>query len=283
MKINLYYILLIIVLILFIIIYEYHSTLDQIGAGKSTRHLGSERRFISHETLKDINEVPDDDDDLNLNSNDDNDNIENNDKDINNKYIRTENNFKKLKIAVAITVTKDGDYLDGAAVLQHSFRLTKSRHDVDYVAIVHKDVKTTRDALASLGFIIHEYEQPIFSSEIQGKHLRETIDKSGCCGALELLKLRAYQLIQYDKVLLMDMDAIIVKNIDFLFEDVSKGKTLLYTQDIAMDNPGSLKPPVQGGFLLMTPSLKVYEEIVDIFRVGDFRPGTGWGGMKIGW
>ncbi len=192
-------------------------------------------------------------------------------------------NTRKMKIAIAITVTRDGPYLDGAAILQHSMVMTKSRHDIEFVAIVHKEVQTTRPALKALGFKIIEYLPPILSSDIRGRHLRESIDGSGCCGALELLKIRAYQLVQYDRVLVMDMDAIFLKNIDHLFESVSIGKHLLYTEDEAMDNPGSKAAPVQGGFLLMTPSHKVYNELVEILREGDFRPGSAWGGTDIGW
>jgi hypothetical protein len=79
---------------------------------------------------------------------------------------------KRLKIAVAVTVTRDGPYLDGAAVLQHSVRMTRSQHDIDMVAIVHSDVQTTRPALKALGFRVMEFPAPILSKEIQGKHLR---------------------------------------------------------------------------------------------------------------
>jgi len=79
---------------------------------------------------------------------------------------------KRMKIAVAVTVTRDGPYLDGAAVLQHSVRMTKSRHEIEMVAIVHAGVQTTRPALESLGFRIIEFPPPVESKDIVGKHLR---------------------------------------------------------------------------------------------------------------
>lgn len=188
--------------------------------------------------------------------------------------------FKRLKIAYAITITKDGNYLDGAAVLKHSVDMLGSAHDVDFVAIVHPQVTKTRNALQDLGVKIFEYPEPIKSSEIQGKHLRDTIDKSGCCGILELLKLRAFELVQYDRVVLLDMDALIVRSLDHLFEYPEE---ILFTYDHAMDSPGTAAPPAQGGFMVIRPSIKTYERLVDIVREGDFRPGTGWGGQNIGW
>lgn len=184
-----------------------------------------------------------------------------------------------LKVAYAVTITKDGPYLDGAAVLKHSIDMLPSRHNVEMVAIVHPDVQTTRPALVSLGFRLFEFEAPIKSSEIKGKHLRETIDKSGCCGALELLKYRAYQLVQYDRVVLLDMDAIIVKSLDHLFDSPKEAQ---FTYDHGMDGGGAA-PPVQGGFLLLRPSERTFQNMIDIVREGDFRPGTGWAGSHIGW
>lgn len=169
-------------------------------------------------------------------------------------------------------------------MLQHSVRMTKSRHDIEMVAIVHKDVKTTRPGMEKLGFRLIDFSPPILSSEIRGQHLRETIDASGCCGALELLKLCAWKLTDYDWVVAIDMDAVWIKSLDHLFErtDVPPGG-FFFTYDFAMDNPGSKAPPAQGGFFALKPSIDTYEQLVDTVRIGDFRPSTGWGGSGIGW
>lgn len=79
---------------------------------------------------------------------------------------------ERKRVAVAVTVTKDGPYLDGAAVLQHSIRMTKSKYAIDMVAIVHAGVQTTRPALEALGFRIIEFPPPVDSKNIKGKHLR---------------------------------------------------------------------------------------------------------------
>ncbi|GBG33220.1 Galactinol synthase 1 [Hondaea fermentalgiana] len=194
--------------------------------------------------------------------------------------VAASDDFNRLKIAFAVTITKDGKYLDGAAVLKHSVDMLGSAHDVSFVAIVHPSVTTTRPALRELGIEILEYPEPITSAEIQGKHLRETIDKSGCCGVLELLKLRAFQLTAYDRVVLLDMDTLIVQSLDHLFDFPEE---MLFTYDHAMDSGHSAAPPVQGGFMVLRPSVKTFERLVDIVREGDFRPGSGWAGQNIGW
>lgn len=187
---------------------------------------------------------------------------------------------KRLKVAYAITITKDGPYLDGAAVMKHSIERLSSPHDVEYVAIVHAGVQSTRPSLAKLGMKIVEFEMPLSSSEIRGEHLRETIDKSGCCGTSELLKLRAFQLTQYDRVVLLDMDTAIKQPLDHLF-DIDK--EIIFTYDHAMDGPGTAAPPAQGGFFVLKPSLRTYDRFLDIMREGDFRPSSGWAGSGIGW
>ena len=103
---------------------------------------------------------------------------------------------------------QDGPYLDGAAVLKQSIDRLDTKHDTEMVAIVHPEVQATRAALRKLGIKIYEFQAPITSGEIKGEHLRKTIDNSGCCGALELLKLRGYELTMYDRVVLLDMDVV---------------------------------------------------------------------------
>ena len=59
----------------------------------------------------------------------------------------------------------------------------------------------------------------------------------------------------------------LVKNLDHLFTDPKMEKSLLFTYDHAMDG-GGRAPPVQGGFLLLTPSETKFEEMVEVVREG---------------
>jgi len=186
----------------------------------------------------------------------------------------------RLKVAYAITITREGPYLDGAAVLKQSIDRLTTAHDYEMIAIVHPGINATRPALQKLGFRIYEFELPIRSEDIVGEELRTTIDESGCCGAAELLKLCGYRLVEYDRVLLMDMDAVLMKSIDHLF-DIEK--EIVFTYDYNMREYKDVPAPVQGGFLLIRPSEEAYRSMMEIVRIGDFRPDTGWAGTRIGW
>ena len=63
---------------------------------------------------------------------------------------------RRRKIAYAITITKDGDFQDGAAVLAYSIYLaSKNGHeDISLISFVHPNVTTSRPVLKQLGFHI---------------------------------------------------------------------------------------------------------------------------------
>lgn len=57
--------------------------------------------------------------------------------------------------------------------------------------------------------------------------------------------------------------------------------TLIHDTDGMVTGKRKYKP-VQGGFLVLRPDLKVYDEFVAIIKKGDFQEGKGWGGMRVG-
>ena len=131
-----------------------------------------------------------------------------------------------------------------------------------------------------MGYKIFEKNFPFNSSAIHGAHLRETIDKSGCCGMDELIKLGAFELTGYHRVMLVDTDTLIVQVVDELWEYEEE---FLFTFDHPMNAKSAAAPPVQGGFMVLRPSLRRYEDLVLAVRTGDFQPGSGWGGKGVGW
>jgi len=85
-------------------------------------------------------------------------------------------------------------------------------------------------------------------------------------------------------VLLLDADTMVRRNIDHVLRSsLVHGRDLVYTHDLAMVAPNARAPPVQGGFLLVRPSLRLFEQLVAVALEGDFRPGSGWGKSNIGW
>jgi len=212
-----------------------------------------------------------------------------------------------LQMAFVITLTMDGPYIDGAAVLGHSIRTAHSHFAKDgepsparaeageegtlqpppyvssLVALTHPTVSNaTRAALALVGFRVLERPTPVAIPEIRGSFLRQRIVRSGCCGATELMKLWAWSLVEYDRVLLLDTDSIVLRPIPLgILLRMAPGD-LAYTYDYGMGKRGLRTPPIQGGFLLVRPSPSVLAELLEIVREGDFRPGSGWGGSNIG-
>jgi len=189
--------------------------------------------------------------------------------------------IKKKKIAFAITITQDGPYFDGAAVLSYSVHhaLNESlKYEADLIAFVDPGV-VHREGLRFLGYEVIEKELPVAVKDIEGDFMRGRIEKNGCCGAKELLKLYAFTLMDYHRVVHLDMDFIIVRNFDELFDEE---RQFLYTTDPNMMTGGSAAPPVQGGFLVIKPNMTTYQRLVGLVREGDFRPGSGWKGARIG-
>ncbi|GAB5031602.1 Hypothetical protein NocV09_00601550 [Nannochloropsis oceanica] len=186
-------------------------------------------------------------------------------------------------VAYVISVTADGPYMDGAAVLAHSIRKasTDSKYGIDLIAMVHPNVTTSRAALMRAGWKVLERDIPLDINEIQGDYLRERIAKNGCCGATELLKLYAWRLTDYHRVVHLDMDSLLLQPLDELF-DLS-GKDFLYTCDYGMMTRGSKACPVQGGFLILKPNEEDFKRLVNTVKLGDFRAGSAWGGEHIGW
>jgi hypothetical protein len=197
-------------------------------------------------------------------------------------YINLKKN-KNNKIAFAITITNYNKYiLDGAAVAGYSVikSMKSSIYETELVAFVHSNVSNYIPTLIKLGYKVLKKDIPIDVNEIKRKYLRDTIKKSGCCGASELIKLYAWTLTQYYKVVHMDIDFLQLKNIDEL---LSKNKSLIYTIDVPMSTSYSKLGPLQGGFFIVRPSITDFQNMINIVIEGDFRDSTGWGGTNIGW
>jgi len=169
-------------------------------------------------------------------------------------------------------------------------------------AIVHPDGEECGSQLANVGYTILMRDTPVAVEDIKGEYLRTKIKDNGCCGEKELIKLEAYTIIQHPIVVHLDLDTLVLQPMDKVFDymlgeasessiqSVIQWKDLpipqgeinaFFTRDYNMVNPGTKYKPVQGGFLVLRPSMETYNNFVDIVREGDFRGGSGWGG-KVG-
>jgi hypothetical protein len=129
-------------------------------------------------------------------------------------------------IGYAVTITGCGSdpITEGAAVLQRSIHLASrhgplgGRYDYKLYAIYHTDGEACALPLADLGYELLQRDTPVLVADIQGEYLRENIEKNGCCGEKELIKLEAYTLIQHPIVVHLDLDVLILKPLDALFD-----------------------------------------------------------------
>jgi hypothetical protein len=165
-------------------------------------------------------------------------------------------------------------------------------------ALVHPSAESCGRKLESLGYKIILRDVPVKLEEIQGEALRSKIQDNGCCGEKELVKLEAFTLTQHPIVVHMDIDTIMLKPFDNLF-DLMLGKTTntsrvglmwpekhvpefieaAFTRDYNIAPPKRKYKPIQGGLLIFRPSMTTYRDFQAILRKGDFRDGKGWGGV----
>ncbi|CAN0347144.1 unnamed protein product [Ectocarpus sp. 12 AP-2014] len=202
-------------------------------------------------------------------------------------------------VAFAISVTSlelptASTMLDSAEVLIQSIRAAckLSRYRCEALAFTLPSVSQEgRQHLEGMGWRVVEKDLPVAVEDIENETYRKHVVKSGCCGANEFIKLHAYTLTQYHRVMHVDADTFMLHPMDELMES---NASLVYTTDPAMATKGSKALPVQGGFLLVRPDLGVYDELraiqdphdyvhVVCFRQGDWKVGPGWRQSHIGY
>lgn len=218
-------------------------------------------------------------------------------------FEKNSNGAPVIAFAVSVTGCGEDPFSEGAAVLKYSIhkQMAAGKYDYKMFAIYHPDAKECVQPLADLGYELVERETPVKTEEIEGDTLRNKIEKNGCCGSKELIKLEALTLTAYPVVVHLDLDVILLKPIDVLFDvmldesgDVTKyrkmlGETLMwpnktlpekvdafFTRDFGMVKYARKIKPVQGGFLVLRPNMTVYDELVGIVKKGDFHEKKGW-------
>lgn len=213
-----------------------------------------------------------------------------------------------IPFVVSMTNCGEDPFMEGAAVLKYSIHKASvhgnmgGRYDYKMVAIHHPDATECAKSLEDLGYELIERPTPVKVEEIQGEFLKERIESNGCCGSKELIKLEAYTLTDYPVVVHLDMDFLLLKPIDTLFDvmldessDLSKYTNSLdlmwpnqrmpekvnafFTRDFGMVKFNRKYKPVQGGFLVVRPDMAVYNELVGLVKKGDFDKDSGWGGV----
>eukprot|EP00980_Cylindrotheca_fusiformis_P015331 scaffold4282_cov112-Cylindrotheca_fusiformis.AAC.14 len=129
-------------------------------------------------------------------------------------------------IAYAISVTSchvnSTNVLDGAAILGHSIHLASQRSVFDYTLyafLYRPDANACIPYLQALGWNVQVHDTlPIQVDNIQDPGLKEWVDKKGCCGVKEFMKLFVYTLDQQHEIAVhFDTDALLLQPMDDLF------------------------------------------------------------------
>jgi len=202
----------------------------------------------------------------------------------------------KLKVAYAVFVSdlKDATMKDVLAVQAYGFKqaAAKSRHAVEIVALVPERFPEENEKfLKQSGFdkVIRK-ALPVQVSEIdpvKGKEVRSQFARTQGAGdknnqfsmAEETLKYWPLSMTEYDRVLTLDADVMVLDPMDELME---RKEDFVGTYDHGLDSAGSTVPPVQGGFLLYRPKAADFHEIQELTKEGDFA-GMGWKSSGIGY
>ena len=236
----------------------------------------------------------------------------------------------KATIAYTIAVTACGfpRMMDGASVLKHSIHRSSIRtpssgslYDYHMIAMVHPHAEKCSHLLEKIGYEIQIKPSPVRLSEIRNKKYAKIIKGSGCCGEKEFLKLYGYNMTEYPVVVQLDIDTVVTKPLDVLFDVLLLDKSEVtkpvsteyenilpmmmwneshttttnhpvnafftrdYIANLKIQNKSEFIPAqklhMQGGFLVLRPDPAVFNEYIELIKDGDFIPGRGWG--EQGW
>ncbi|CAJ1945785.1 unnamed protein product, partial [Cylindrotheca closterium] len=222
-------------------------------------------------------------------------------------------NDKKVTIAYVISITScqanATHVLDGAAILAHSIHLVSQNSTYDYARyafVYEQEAAECVSALERVGWkTIVENKLPLEKDQIVDADFRKHVDKHGCCGVKEFMKLKVYTLEDHPIAVHLDTDALLLKPMDRLYNtmllapDTDTNKTLaddhlmfhkrptnasdfFFTRDYRQGSKWTDDPSqygVQGGFLAVKPNRTMYEELITRLTNETYGLYRGWSGM----
>jgi hypothetical protein len=200
----------------------------------------------------------------------------------------------RLKVAFAVFVSdvSSKEWEDALRVLAYGIKkaANKSKHEVRLVALSPKRLDTDKESvLKSYGFEdVLRRPVPVPASVMPHGEARQHMERRQGSDSRfqflmeeETIKYWGVAMTDYDRVLVLDADFMILDPMDELME---ADADFIGIYDHGLDTPDSHVPPAQGGFLLFRPSLADFEEIKGLTREADWKAdGTGWKGSRIGY
>lgn len=183
-------------------------------------------------------------------------------------------------VALATEPRSGNGFLDSAAVLAHSVHVyidgTGEHGLVRLIALCGPGTagwsKQTAMKVERAGWEAVPVDLPVRRHETEKIPYHEPFAKSGCCGESELVKLHAFGLVDYSRVLLLEVESLLLQSLDGL---LNENTDAIWT-DKYLD--GSY---ANNGFFVIRPSDVVYSRMVALVRKGYFQGASGRGGVKI--
>ena len=176
--------------------------------------------------------------------------------------IRKNPNVTTVAYAVTITEFRSGintpntTLFDRAAVLHRSIKHAmdqSSRYNYDLFAFVHPDAIEVQPRMEQLGYKVLVRETPVNISRSQNEALIKA-QGSGCCGDKEYLKLYSYVLHGYPVVVHLDMDYLVLKPMEDVFD--------------IMTDPSYHRPKFQHS--AMWTDMQTYDGSIDFLFTRDY-------------
>ena len=154
-------------------------------------------------------------------------------------------------------------HLDAVRVLLKSLADSAA----DFVVLLTRNNPDAKSLLESEGAIV-KYVSPVESS-------LEVAQFEHWFVSIALAKLRAFQLTEYDRVQLLDIDSFVWnhRSMDKLFTSFPQSK--LVAEGLGADSP------LRAGWLLIRPSKTDYEQMESILKRGVFDESKGWDGLDL--
>ena len=115
--------------------------------------------------------------------------------------------------------------------------------------------------------VVEMPDDPCDIEQIENEQYKERL-KFSAQNALDLYKFYCWTLSDYDKVLFLDSDMLVRKNLKPLFD--------LDYDFVYSDGPAS---PLNSGMFLLKPCPKTFESLRAMVMKGDFSESQGWNGL----
>lgn len=160
-------------------------------------------------------------------------------------------------------------YFQYFIVLAISLRQTSTIHDIIFIKFgndssLNSYISKYKHLLDEFNLTIINENAPLNNNQINNPKYKSLINNL----MWDFYKFIPWKLTKYEKIIFLDSDMIVIKNIDHIFD---------HDYDfVYADGPGS---PVNSGFYLLKPNMNIYNELINCVKTGNFTMNNGWFNM----